>query len=125
MKTIDVKTLGQFRFFREHAGYRVGYNAAGALALTRAENWYLNNETEYKWEDDPEPWGDFFVDAEHNDDYVPHTIEGCVLQMTETCSLGFKHTIVLASLWGIADADDNYRRVVEAEMALEAMDGHT
>jgi hypothetical protein len=30
----------------------------------------------------------------------------------------------LASLWGIVDADANYRRVVEAELAAEALDGY-
>jgi hypothetical protein len=31
---------------------------------------------------------------------------------------------VLASLWGIVDADIGYRRVVEAELASEALSGY-
>jgi hypothetical protein len=58
------------------------------------------------WEGDPEGY-------DSDDSYEPKEVLGAVLRD--------EHGHVLASLWGIADPDRNYKRVVEAELTLEAL----
>lgn len=98
-------------FFRRNAGYvrRSGESVAtakrrGALALARAEAEAAARGWRVEWEGDPEPYED--EDARE--------VLGAVLRDLDG------H--VLASLWGIADPTREYQRVVEAELALEALE---
>jgi hypothetical protein len=111
---VTMKTIVRpqdYRFFRDHAGYVVGRSAEYALQLARAEQYAQDHGWDFDWIPDPEPdlsWCDTCIDRPH-----AHEIEGCILNSPEDSHL--------ASLWGITDADQNYRRVIEAELALEAM----
>ena len=96
-----------YQFFKQNAGYVVGRRAEGALALARAERWARSTgSVRFRWVDDI------------NADWDAELQEGCVLERqcpecgSWTCE---------ASLWGIVDADADYRRVVEAELALEVL----
>jgi hypothetical protein len=103
------RLLSAFRFFRENAGYCVGQAALGAWSLTKAEQYARRNDWEFSWEEDFEPdlsW----MDDEESAQY--HEVYGCVCRDVDGN--------VLADLWGIVDPDSSYRRVVEAELALEA-----
>jgi len=100
----------RFAFFQEHAGYIIGERARCALHLARAElaaedsGWAV----EWEWEQDiDDSW---MSEAERAKDHE------------WTCAL-LKDAggNVLASLGGICDADRTYRRVVEAELADEAL----
>lgn len=102
-------------FFRRNAGYarRAGETVSeakkrGAVALARAEAEAAARGWRVEWEGDPEPY-----DA-GDSDYEPREVLGAVLRDLDG------H--VLASLWGIADPTREYGRVVEAELALEALE---
>lgn len=89
-----------YRFFREHAGWLVGFSAVGAVALARAEQAARERGWACYWE-----WDEAPAD--------PEFPVGCVLRDD--------HGRVLGSLWGIEDnAPPWYRRVIEAELALDA-----
>lgn len=99
----------RYHFFKEHAGYMVGRRAEGAVNLARAEYMVQQLNWEYEWEEDPDGWSTL-------GDIDPKDVEevlGCVLKDGSGD--------VVASLGGIIDPDRNYRRVVEAELALEAL----
>lgn len=108
-----------YRFFRQHAGYIVGESAKGALALARAEKHAGDEGLQHVWVEDPDPdlsWMDEHERAQE------HEVLGCILY--RPCSehgVDCKHAEPLASLWGIVDADREYRRVIEAELSLEAL----
>jgi hypothetical protein len=107
------------KFFYDHAGYsydpntetriqgrkRCARNLADAEEQARANNW------SFEWQDD---WS-VCDHVQEFDTYTeqPKTCEGCILRD--------ESGKVLASLWCIDDADANYRRVVEAELAEEAL----
>lgn len=103
-------------FFAKHAG--VGYDPAtetraqgakrGGMELAKAEQYAFDHDWSVDWEEDSEPYQ--MGDAETD---VPREVLCAVLRDAEGN--------VLASLCGIGDPDRNYRRVVEAELALEAM----
>ena len=110
--TVDPRA---YLFFKENAGYIVGERAKGALRLAKAEQKVRWNDDDYRfrWENDD--------DADYSwlpeDDTSDHVVESCVLERKcEKCGQ-WEH---VESLWGIFDADDNYRRVIEAELALQA-----
>ena len=113
-----------YRFFYKHAGY--GYNPRvetaeqgrrrGARALAAAEAYATAAGWEYQWDYDPEP------------------CIGCDCGSADCpCSSGAPHEILcvllndrdngrtLAALGGICGATREYRRVVAAELAMEAM----
>jgi len=124
-----------FQFFLKHAGYRVGYHAQDALRLARAERWAeLNGYTfEWKYDDDGhdtlgdhEYWcsdarrekAGYNADGEQVPSYSrynthEHEITYCVMSDSDG-----EH---LESLSGIIDASNDYRRVVQAELAVEQM----
>lgn len=112
--TIDL--FKAFKFFRANCGYSVPPGrAACALALARAERDARAEGIEFRWEYDPDGASDWRSDLRRDyTDYTPEYVEECraVSERGKT----------LASLCGIADADDNYRRVVEAELASEALE---
>ena len=92
---VDPKLKKAYDFFKKHAGGVVGRNAEGALALARAE---AVDEDEYMLGDEEE---------------MPSEVLYAVLKDQDG--------EVLESLGGIGDPDRNYGRVVEAELALEAL----
>lgn len=97
-----------WKFFHEHAGHAdPPGRAACALELAKAEKLAKARGYEIRWQDDPEPWDG---DA---DMPVPEKVETAFLVNDEG--------EVLESLSSIGDADDNYRRVVGAELALQAL----
>ncbi len=104
---INPKLKAAFEFFLKHSGYVKGRRKEGALDLARSEAIAEALGWECEWEADEEPWdpGDT--------DYEPKEVLGCVLKDADG--------EVLDSLWGIADPDKNYVRVVEAELASEAL----
>src|SRR4029077_16384178 len=108
-KTVD--------FFRKHSGYAVRSGESKVRAKARAAQALARAEAEAEargwivyWEDDPEKWqGD-----------VPRPFE--VLTAVLRDADGY----VLTSLGGIgmtgnSRVDDDYRRVIEAELAAEAL----
>lgn len=110
-------------FFFNHAGYsydaKIETRKQGrtrcAVDLTRAERYAQENEWEFEWESD---WSvgshkDFFGKGSAYEDSEPSTCESCLLRDSDGK--------VLETLSCIDDADSNYRRVIEAELASEAM----
>lgn len=103
------------RFFYTHAGYSYDPKTESeeqgrsrcAKQLAWAERYAQLNGWSYEWKDDDVPW-----DA---DGPEPRYLLGCILRNASGT--------VLASLWhiGLNRLNDPYRRVVEAELALEAM----
>lgn len=82
-----------------------------AQALAQAEQWAKDNDLEYRWEDD---WDTLWRVQEYDVyDEGPLTCEACLLSDP--------NGTVLASLGCINDATPEYRRVIQAELALEAM----
>lgn len=103
-----------WRFFLEHAGYATPPGrAACAASLARAEEQAQGAGLRFEWVADEYPDLSWMDEAEAARDYE---VLGCVV-----CDPAGQH---LASLWGIVDADANYRRVVEAELAAEALEGY-
>jgi hypothetical protein len=99
-----------YRFFFEFAGYCVGFRAQGALALAKAERHADDHEWTASWEWDEDADLSWMSEDERQRE---HEILCCLLKDADGN--------VLASLCGITDADSNYRRVIVAELALEAM----
>jgi hypothetical protein len=95
-----------FHFFFYHAGYIVGQRASCALSLARAEQYAEDNDWKAEWVNDDDADLSWMSEEEQQQ---PHEVLGCVLKDADGN--------VLASLWGIVDADSNYRRVIEAEVA--------
>lgn len=110
-----MKRLSPYHFFLKHAGYSYDpktetpaqgrINTAKRLAM--AERYAQDHDWSYTWEPD-------------NDGYHSYLEAGQTVETCEFCVLTDDSGDVLASLGCIDDADDNYRRVVEAELALEA-----
>ena len=104
------------KFFIEHAGvsYRPGKETKaqgrrrGAEALARAEQYAEEQGWKVEWDYDQNEYQ--MGDAETE---MPNEVLVAVLRDADG------H--VLESLGGIGDPSDSYRRVVEAELALEAM----
>jgi hypothetical protein len=109
-----------YQFFLKNAGYSVAQGETqtqgrqrSARELANAENWARKHGVTFHWEPDTDA-DPFDWDGEGP---IGETAEGCVAR----CASGG----VLESLWGIWDASAEYRRVIEAELASEAMHGHT
>jgi hypothetical protein len=99
-----------YRFFRAHAGGWVGHNAETAMHLARAEQWASDNGLKCTWEPEPE-WEAYELgDAETK---MPDEVWCAILRDSEGN--------VLDSLGMIGDPTDTYIRVVNAELASEAM----
>jgi hypothetical protein len=113
----------EYSFFKANAGYRVGHSAEGALRLARASLLLSELESQelvsIEWQHDdyadrgPIDWGGSEKEIAQWNRSV-HEVEWC--------SIRNENGEILASLSGIWDADDRYRRVVEAELALECME---
>jgi hypothetical protein len=98
-----------YDFFRKHAGFVVGKSAQGAWKLARAEleaasrGWYC------EWEDDPDGFDTL-------GEIPPEEVEEVLIAV-----LYDENGEMLASLGGIVNPDRNYARVVEAELAVDAL----
>lgn len=116
------------RFFWKHAGFnwdaKHETKAEGrrrcAIALADAHATAARLGWEFEW------FNDEFLNHQKEFGYTPQTCECCTLvDNTEpSCYDGHGRPTggrVLASLGCIDDADANYRRVIEAELALEAL----
>lgn len=105
-----------FRFFLNNAGYsNPPGRVACAAALAKAEKKARDLNLSFYWEaDNDADLGDheyWCAMAKHGKN-CSHSAEGVSLMVNGS---------VLESLWGIIDATADYRRVVEAELALEAL----
>jgi hypothetical protein len=109
-------------FFFKHAGYAYDPKTETptqgkwrcARELAAAERYAQRNGWQYEWVDDPDWDGKTLCCHEEPQCPPPHEVLGCVLRGAEGRS-------VLASLWSIGDPSPEYKRVVEAELAFEAM----
>ena len=131
---INTDLYKRYIFFKEWGGWRIGYKAIDALNLAKAEIWAEENDVTYTWEWDDdgelmdhEYWcanarrnnAGYNSDGETTSRYerdhlyqCEHEILGCTAEMDGD---------IVASLWNIVGADRNYRRIVQAELASEAM----
>lgn len=111
----------QEQFFYDHAGYSYDPKTEtseqgrerGAVALAAAETWALDNGYYFDWIEDQNGCSGCGCGS---DDCAcatgaAHETLGCIMR-SDTDS----H---LQSLWSICGADAAYRRVVEADLALE------
>jgi hypothetical protein len=109
------------QFFYDNGGY--SYDAKveteeqghirSAIAMASAEEWAMDNGYFFDWINDDN--GCSGCGCESDDcscsSGEPHETLGCIMRSDEN-----DHA---QSLWGICGADANYRRVVEAELAME------
>ncbi len=104
------------RFFAEHAGYATPPGRlACAKALADAESAAATAGLHPDWSDDA-------GGADALGDHAAWC--GCTTpphHRIERCTLHAEDGTVVVSLGGVIDADADYRRVVEAELALEAL----
>lgn len=118
-----MKTKSAVRFFYQHAGFSFDPKTETrnqgkwrcAREMARAEKYANAQDWLFEWEDD---WSignhkEFYGEGSAYDEHEPSTCESCLLRDLDGN--------VLASLSCIDDADVNYRRVVEAELACEAL----
>jgi hypothetical protein len=117
-KAVQSLTQDQ-RFFYEHAGY--SYKAPEtatqgrircAIELAQAEEYALNLNWEFEWDWDECPDLSWMSEEEQNEDHE-------VLCARIVNPDDRRHS--LASVCGITDPDSNYRRVIEAQLASEAL----
>ena len=106
---------GAYRWFRAH-----GIPAASSLSMARAEDelsWAQHfDRVVVRWESD-----DFADEPNAEGCSLVRVCDACVAE-GRTGADRCKHARVMASLWGIVDATPAYRREIEAELALEALD---
>ncbi len=106
--------IRDMQFFRRHGGGVVGEAARGALSLARAEREMTKRGWTVEWvPDDNADWSWLDQPGFEREKAKEHEVYGAVLKD--------RHGKVLASLWGIFDPDRHYMRVVEAELASEAL----
>lgn len=98
-----------------------------AQELVFAEEYARAAGWSFEWQDDDASCSGCDCDNPECDCSAgrPHETLGCVLRTSEpSCYNGRGQATggaVLSSLWGICGVTAEYRRVVEAELALEAM----
>lgn len=104
-------------FFRKHASHAVRPGESKARAKTRAAQALVRAEAEAEargwtvdWEDDPEPW--------EGDVERPFEVLTAVLRDAGGRALASLGGI---GMTGVRKTDSDYRRVVEAELADEAI----
>src|SRR4030095_15091909 len=121
----------RYLFFKKHAGYIVGECAEVALALARAEEWALAHDVIFYWQEEEYDHGACLGDHEYWCSDARRRAQGFAYNPHETCSHSvesceayFESDVdtCLASLGSIIDPSNDYRRVIEAELALEAWD---
>lgn len=105
------------RFFWQHAGYSFDPTTEGkaqgrrrcAEYLAAGEAWAEEQGVTFTWEYDPDVDLSFMTESEQAE---PHDAEVCIARYADGTMAG--------CFGGIIDADRNYRRVVEAELAADA-----
>lgn len=107
---MDKQLRNAYSFFRQQAGGIVGENAKTALALAKAEREAEERGWSYGWPDDPEEWD---CDC-GSSDCKPNEVLCCLLYDAQG--------EVLESLGSIGDPDRDYSRLIEAELAWQALD---
>jgi hypothetical protein len=119
-------------FFYENAGYsydpkketpEAGRRAC-AQELAEAERWFASqDDLEYQVSPDFDGDTSWMSEEERKQEHecIAITLVRRKTQRTEHYPYTYWSEEYLASLCGIWDADENYIRVVEAELALEAM----
>lgn len=111
MKNIVSQDRKAWRFFLDHAGYATPPGRAQcAMNLARAERRARDIEASFDWSGDPD--GCSMCDSCPKEVQAHAVVEQCVMRS--------KEGVALASLHGICNANAAYRRVVEAELAVEA-----
>ena len=114
---MNAQLIEAYRFHKYWSGYIVGECAKSAIQLARAEIAAERLGIEFEWDEDPchdngpEDWGW----PEHDVKRfwrTSHEVTQCIATL---------HGEDVASLGGIWDASPEYRRTVEAELALEAI----
>ena len=100
----------RFRFFHEHAGYIVGRRAVAAISLARAEIQARREGISFEWEDELEPW-----DADPECGPAPTYVLCCLARDASG------QVVASLGMVGVNRLSDPYLRVVEAELALEAL----
>lgn len=113
----------QWQFFRLHGASRIGFNGSDALALARAEMHAQNEGWDVRWTEDEGADWDWMDDSKANEPHEAFCADlfGPEPEPCECCGNQARRPL-LASLCGIFDPSDEYRRVVAAELALEAME---
>lgn len=108
--------LERYRFFHRNAGYVVGRRAASALALAKAELLLEQYDLHVAWDIDE------FADDSFVDTWEPAAKKAWRSREHYAWVAMCKNPYgaVLACTSGIFDPDEDYRRVVAAELALEA-----
>jgi hypothetical protein len=121
----SLRMIRAYRFFFEHAGYIVGRRAECALSLAKAEQWANDQGLEFVTKPDCD--ADLsFADtwpARERDEFKRQDHEVICARLIRPCEdhgTECLHAETLASLGGIVDADNNYLRVIRAELASEA-----
>lgn len=111
--------LRAWRFFRSQAVGSVGENALSALHLVRAEAYASDAGWTFTWDDDHDPVGALGDHAYWCADYRAR--RKCGGHEVLCCVLRDREGTPLASLGAIIDPSAEYSRVIEAELALEAL----
>jgi hypothetical protein len=111
---MDTTLLNSYRFFREHAGYIVGHSAESALSLARAELLAASRGMRFEWS--AEDW----PETTATDEQIARIDAGETVYLYCLARLDGE---IVGSLGGIEvyNSGDPYCRVVEAELALEAL----
>lgn len=117
------RLIRDVQFFRGHAGGVVGRATQGALDLARAEREMKKRGWVVTWEPDQDADLSWMDDEERAKD---HEVWGAILWDRDPVNMQARtprerKAQQLASLWGIVDPDTKYQRVVEAELASEAL----
>lgn len=124
MSTETINIDKAIAFFYEHAGYSVSPGETQeqgkrrtAERLARAELHATAQGWSFVWSDDWEVGShtEYYGPGSAYEDREPDTCENCDLFDADGD--------MIASLCCIDDADNNYRRVIEAELADEALSG--
>ena len=126
MNARTVKMLAKVKFFHAHAPGIVGEQMSTAIALARAEERAQKLGFTFVWEDEQEDW-DGDVPLEPTD-----LLEWCACyQRQEICQHSDSgmcdrkecaEMLASLSMFATTGYSDPYRRVVEAELALEALE---
>lgn len=127
--SMDV-TLRDYKFFKENGGYIVGRRALAAIHLARAEKLAQFHGYTFEWDwDDDADLGDHEewctkarrAEAEARGGFIGSNESPYLEHSHETYYAVMKSTEgdIVDSLGGIIDPSSDYRRVVEAELALE------
>ena len=127
---LSPELLRAFRFHFKHGGYALGQQAQGALEAARAElemkrrgvvfSWLPDDMADWSWLEGKDEKGRYLFRKAYREG--PHEVEMCDAMIPcEDHGTDCPHAVTLASMSGIFDADANYRRVVEAELALDVL----